>query len=286
MTMEFSVLYVVATPLGNLGDLTARAREVLCQVPWVAAEDTRHSALLLRHIGSAARLFAVHEHNEAAAADSVLARLAAGEAVALVTDAGTPAISDPGARLVARVRAAGAPVVPLPGPCAAIAALSVSGLAIDQWLFVGFLPSRAKARESELSRLAGLPCALVFYEAPHRILETATALVAGLGGARQVAVARELTKLFETVAVMPLAELEGWLAADTNRQRGEFVLIVEAAAVAADGEAAESLRVLHLLLEDGLSVRQATHLTQRLVGGAHKTLYDAALAWRATHDLP
>lgn len=279
-------MYVVATPLGNLGDLTARAREVLCQVPWVAAEDTRHSALLLRHIGSSARLFAVHEHNEAAAADSVLARLAAGEAVALVTDAGTPAISDPGARLVARVRAAGAPVVPLPGPCAAIAALSVSGLAIDQWLFAGFLPSRAKARDAELARLSALPCALVFYEAPHRILETATALVAALGGARQVAVARELTKLFETIAVMPLAELEAWFAADGNRQRGEFVLIVASPVLATDAGSVESMRVLHLLLADGLSVRQATHLAQQITGAAHKPLYEAALAWRSAHDIP
>jgi 16S rRNA (cytidine1402-2'-O)-methyltransferase len=172
MTEDPPVLYVVPTPLGHLGDFTQRAIEVLRQVPWVAAEDTRHSALLLRHYGCNARLLAAHEHNEESAAQQVIARLAGGESVALVVDAGTPGVSDPGARLVARVRAAGYRVVPLPGACAAIVALSAAGLGDARFVFYGFLPSKAGQRAEALRELARLPYALIFYEAPHRILET------------------------------------------------------------------------------------------------------------------
>ncbi|MDQ5914161.1 MAG: rRNA (cytidine1402-2-O)-methyltransferase, partial [Pseudomonadota bacterium] len=184
MTIESPALYVVATPLGNLGDLTTRAQEVLKAVPWVAAEDTRHSAPLLRHLGSPARMLPAHQHNEEAAALQVIDRLAAGESVALISDAGTPAVSDPGARLVARVREAGYKVIPLPGPCAAVAALSASGITAPHWLFYGFLPTKTKQREEVLRELAPAPHALVFYEAPHRILETVAALASTLGAER------------------------------------------------------------------------------------------------------
>lgn len=275
----YAALYVVATPLGNLGDLTARAADVLRAVPWVAAEDTRHSAPLLRHLGSPAKLLPAHEHNEEAAARQVIDRLAAGEAVALISDAGTPAISDPGARLVARVREAGYKVVPLPGPCAAVAALSASGIAAPHWLFHGFLPAKAKQREETLRELAALPAALVFYEAPHRILETVAALADAFGPARRLVIARELTKLFETVHACPLGEALAWLEADANRQKGEFVLIVDAPAAAA-GDDAEAERVLKLLLDDGLPVKQAAKLAHAITGAARNALYERALALR------
>ncbi len=277
MTKESSALYVVATPLGNLGDLTTRAAEVLRTVPWVAAEDTRHSAPLLRHLGSSARMLPAHEHNEEAAARQVIDRLAAGESVALISDAGTPAISDPGARLVARVREAGYKIVPLPGPCAAVAALSASGIAAAHWLFHGFLPTKAKQREESLRQLASLPLALVFYEAPHRILETVAALAATFGPQRRLVVARELTKLFETIHVCPLGEALAWLEADANQQKGEFVLIVDAPESVA-GDEAEAERVLALLLDEGLPVKQAAKLAHAITGAAKNALYERALA--------
>jgi 16S rRNA (cytidine1402-2'-O)-methyltransferase len=279
MTEESPALYVAATPLGNLGDLTARAAEVLRSVPWVAAEDTRHSAPLLRHLGATARLLPAHEHNEEAAAQQVIGRLAAGESVALISDAGTPAISDPGARLVARVREAGYRVVPLPGPCAAVAALSASGITAPHWLFHGFLPTKAKQREEVLRELAALPAALVFYEAPHRILETVAALAAVFGPARRLVIARELTKLFESIHACPLGEALAWLEGDANRQKGEFVLIVDAPAAAAD-DGAEGERVLRLLLDEGLPVKQAAKLAHAITGAPKNALYDRALALR------
>lgn len=279
MTEESPALYVAATPLGNLGDLTARAAEVLRSVPWVAAEDTRHSAPLLRHLGATARLLPAHEHNEEAAAQQVIGRLAAGESVALISDAGTPAISDPGARLVARVREAGYRVVPLPGPCAAVAALSASGITAPHWLFHGFLPTKAKQREEVLRELAALPAALVFYEAPHRILETVAALAAVFGSARRLVIARELTKLFESIHACPLGEALAWLEGDANRQKGEFVLIVDAPAAAAD-DGAEGERVLRLLLDEGLPVKQAAKLAHAITGAPKNALYDRALVLR------
>ncbi|MCK6407245.1 MAG: 16S rRNA (cytidine(1402)-2'-O)-methyltransferase [Rhodocyclaceae bacterium] len=279
MTEESPALYVVATPLGNLGDLSARATEVLRAVPWVAAEDTRHSAPLLRHIGSPARLLPAHEHNEEAAARQVIERLAAGESVALISDAGTPAVSDPGARIVGHVRAAGYRIVPLPGPCAAVTALSASGLTVPHWLFHGFLPAKAKQREETLRELAPQPAALVFYEAPHRILETMAALAATLGPVRRIVIARELTKLFETIHVCPLGEALAWLDTDPNRQRGEFVLIVDAPE-AEDGDQAEAGRVLKLLLDDGLPVKQAAKLAHAITGAPKNALYERALALR------
>ncbi len=276
MTEESPALYVVPTPLGNLGDMTQRAIDVLRSVQWVAAEDTRHSGPLLKHFGSNARLLAAHQHNEAGAAQQVISHLAAGESVALISDAGTPAVSDPGARLVSEVRAAGYRVVPLPGPCAAVAALSASGLMESHFLFYGFLPSRTKQREDALRELAGLPYALVFYEAPHRILETVVSLAAVFGQERTLVMARELTKLFETIHSCPLGEAHDWLLADANRQRGEFVLLLSGALVSGDDGEAE--RVLKLLLADGLPVKQAAKLAHAITGVGKNALYELALS--------
>ena len=279
MTEEFPALYVVPTPLGNLSDMTQRAIDVLRQVSWVAAEDTRHTAPLLKHYGSGARMLPAHEHNEEAAAQQVIGKLRDGESVALVSDAGTPAVSDPGARLVARVRAAGFRVVPLPGACAAVTALSASGLTEPHFLFYGFLPARNKQREDELSALAGLPYALVFYEAPHRILETVGSLAEVLGGGRTLVLARELTKLFETIHSCHLGEALEWLQADANRQRGEFVLLVSGAV--ASGDDGEGERVLKLLLDDGVSVKQAARLAHAITGAPKNAMYELALSLKA-----
>lgn len=279
MTIELSALYVVATPMGNLGDITRRAAEVLCAVPWVAAEDTRHSGPLLKHLGSAARMLPAHQHNEEAAAGRIIERLAEGESVALVSDAGTPAVSDPGARIVARVRAAGYKVIPLPGPSAVVTALSASGCQAPHFLFYGFLPPKAGQRREALGELVELPYALVFYEAPHRVLDTVADLAAVFGGERTLVVARELTKLFETVHALPLGEALAWFEADPNRQRGEFVLIVDgpvAAPAAGEGE-----RVLKVLLADGLSVKQAAKLAAAITGESKNDLYQRALALRS-----
>ena len=259
--------------------MTQRAIDVLRRVPWVAAEDTRHSAPLLKHYGSGARLLPAHEHNEEAAAQQVIGKLAAGESVALVSDAGTPAVSDPGARLVARVRAAGFRVIPLPGACAAVTALSASGLAEPHFLFYGFLPAKTKQREDELRVLVDLPYALVFYEAPHRILDTVESLARVLGGERTLVFARELTKLFETIHSCPLSEAFAWLQADANQQRGEFVLLVSGAAAADD--AGDSERVLKLLLDDGISVKQAARLAHAITGAPKNAMYELALSLKA-----
>jgi 16S rRNA (cytidine1402-2'-O)-methyltransferase len=283
MTEDSPALYVVPTPLGNLSDMTPRAVDVLRRVAWVACEDTRHSASLLRHFGVSARLLAAHEHNEEAAAQQIVARLNEGESVALVCDAGTPAVSDPGARLVARVREAGFPVVPLPGPCAAITALSASGLTEPHFLFYGFLPAKAGQRETALRELAGMPFALyalVFYEAPHRIVETVGSLLSVFGPQRTLVFARELTKLFETVHVCPLGEAPGWLEADANRQRGEFALIVSGAAPSSSAGEEEGERVLKLLLDEGLPVKQAAKLAHAITGAAKNAMYDRALQLR------
>ena len=256
--------------------MTQRAIEILRQVSWVAAEDTRHSAPLLKHYGSSARLLPAHEHNEEAAAQQVIARLSEGESVALVSDAGTPAVSDPGARLVARVRAAGFRVVPLPGACAAITALSASGLVESHFLFYGFLPPKPRQREEALRELTTLPYALVFYEAPHRILETVVSLALVFGERRTLIMARELTKLFETIHSCPLGEALAWLEADANRQRGEFVLLVSGAPEATDD--GEGERVLRLLLAEGLPVKQAAKLVHAITGAGKNAMYELALS--------
>ena len=258
MTEESAVLYVVPTPLGNLADLTRRAEEVLRTVPWIAAEDTRHSGPLL---------------NEAAV--RIIEKLHAGESVALISDAGTPGISDPGARIVAAVRAAGCKVIPLPGPCAATTALAASGLLDEHFLFYGFLPSKGGQRRQALEGLREYPCALVFYEAPHRVLETVEDM-ATVFGDRTLVIARELTKLFESIHSLPLTAALDWLKADSNRQRGEFVLMLSGASPEADS--GEGERVLKLMLAEGLPVKQAAKLASQITGMAKNTLYERALA--------
>lgn len=276
MTKQLAPLYVVPTPLGNLKDISERAREILCTVPWVAAEDTRHTGPFLKQLGSSARLLAAHEHNELGAAEQILKHLEAGEAVALVSDAGTPAISDPGARIVARVRDEGGKIIPLPGPCAAVTALSASGLEGDHWLFYGFLPPKSGQRQKALNTVKELPYLLVFYEAPHRILDTLADLKLVLGGDRTLVIARELTKLFETIQSMPLADAAAWVEADANQQKGEFVLLVSGAVAGQNNLEAE--RVLRLLLAEKLPVRQAASLTAAITGASKNALYEQALA--------
>ena len=274
MMEESAALYVVPTPLGNMSDLTRRAEEILRTVPWVAAEDTRHSGPLLKQLGAVARTIPAHQHNEHEAAAKIVEKLQAGEAVALISDAGTPGISDPGARIVAAVRAAGCKVIPLPGPCAATTALSGSGLLDEHFLFYGFLPSKGGQRRQILDDLREYPCALVFYEAPHRVLETVADLASVLGE-RTLVIGRELTKLFESIHSCPLGEALDWLKGDPNRQRGEFVLMVSGAP--ADAEDGEGERVLKLLLADGLPVKQAAKLASVITGAAKNALYERAL---------
>ncbi len=270
-------LYVVATPIGNLRDLGLRALDVLSSVDVIAAEDTRNSGHLLTHHGiSANRLMALHQHNERGAAEKVIALLAQGQSVALVTDAGTPAVSDPGALLVADVRAAGYRVIPIPGANAALAALSASGLPAPHFLFYGFLPNKSAARSRALQDLADLPYTLVFYEAPHRILECVADLHSVYGDERQIVFAREITKLFESIHRCTLAEAMDWLNADPNNQRGEFVLLVSGAVAQEEGLDAEAERVLSLLLKE-LPLKQAVQLAVQITGAGRNELYPRAL---------
>jgi 16S rRNA (cytidine1402-2'-O)-methyltransferase len=277
-------LYVVATPIGNLGDITLRALETLKAVDRVAAEDTRVSGQLLAHFNISRPLVSIREHNERVAAEKVVAWVAAGEAVAYVSDAGTPAVSDPGARLVAAVRDAGLAVVPVPGVSAATTALSAAGVESGAWLFHGFLPPKPGARRAQLQSLATLPCALVFYEAPHRIEETLADMAEVLDSARRVTLARELTKKFESIVTLPLREAPAWLAADPNHVRGEFVVIVHepATAVAID---AEAMRVLDIL-QGALPPTLAAKLASQITGRSKAELYKMALALKPREQDP
>jgi 16S rRNA (cytidine1402-2'-O)-methyltransferase len=271
-------LYVVATPIGNLHDVTLRALDVLKAVALVAAEDTRVTAGLFARYGIATPLAALHAHNERSVIQRMLNVLAAGKSLALVSDAGTPAICDPGAHLVAAVRAAGHRVVPVPGASALTAALSAAGFAAPQFLFLGFLPQRAAERRRALAALRALPYTLVFYEAPHRIGAALADMRDVLGSGRRVVIARELTKLFETIHACTLGEAPAWLAADAHQSKGEFVLIVEAAGEPeVDAEAAR--RVLEPLLEE-LPLRQAVALATRITGTKRNELYALALKLR------
>lgn len=270
-------LYVVATPIGNLRDISLRALDVLASADVIAAEDTRNSAHLLTHYGIAAnRLMALHQHNERGAAEKVIALLAQGRSVALASDAGTPAVSDPGALLVEAVRAAGHRVIPVPGANAALAALSAAGLAAPHFLFYGFLPIKSAARCRELQCLAPLSFTLVFYEAPHRILECVADLQGVFGGERQIVFAREITKLFESIHRCTLAEAMDWLNADPNNQRGEFVLLVSGAPPRQEGLDAETERTLEVLLQD-LPLKQAVRLAAKISGAGKNELYQRAL---------
>jgi len=276
-----SALYVVATPIGNLKDISQRALAVLAGVDVVAAEDKRNTAHLLSHHGiHATQLIAVHQHNERGAAEKIISFIKDGLSVAFVSDAGTPAVSDPGAILVQMVAAAGLRVVPIPGACAAITALSVSGFNEAHFLFYGFLPNKSAARRGALQTLASYPYTLVFYEAPHRILECVTDLNAVLGDEREIVFAREVTKLFETIHRCNLGAALGWLNSDSNNQRGEFVLLISAATTEKTGLDLASERTLTLLL-DALPLKQAVQLAVQISGGNRNELYQRALALKS-----
>ena len=271
-------LYVVATPIGNRGDMGARAVEVLKSVDRIAAEDTRHSRPLLESLGVRRPMAALHEHNEREQAERLVERLRAGESIALISDAGTPLISDPGFNLVRAAREAGVPVVTVPGPSALVAALSVAGLPTDRFVFEGFLQARAVARRERLKALADEPRTLVFYESSHRIAESLADMRDLFGPEREAVVARELTKAFEQVEGGTLEKLADWILADPNRRRGEFVVLVRGAErAAAEGVGAEALRVLEILLAE-LPLAKAAALAAQITGSRRKALYQAGLA--------
>ncbi|ANI13534.1 16S rRNA (cytidine(1402)-2'-O)-methyltransferase [Pseudomonas citronellolis] len=279
--MSLGTLYVVATPIGNLDDISARALRTLREVALIAAEDTRHSIRLLQHFGIETPLAACHEHNEREQGGRFITRLLAGDDVALVSDAGTPLISDPGYHLVRQARAAGIRVVPVPGACALIAGLSAAGLPSDRFVFEGFLPAKTAGRKARLEALREEPRTLIFYEAPHRILECIQDMVEVFGEARQAVLARELTKTFETLKGLPLGELRDWVAADANQQRGECVLLLAGwESPEEEGIDAESLRVLDLLLAE-LPVKRAAALAAEITGVRKNLLYQAALERKA-----
>ncbi len=272
--MKPGPLYVVATPIGNLADMTPRAVEVLKQVGRIAAEDTRHSAGLLRHFAISTSLFALHEHNERAISAEVIGRLQQGEDIALISDAGTPLVSDPGFPLVRLAHEAGLRVVPVPGASALIAALSAAGLPTDRFVFEGFLPPKAGTRRNLLATLRDERRTLIFYEAPHRVLECLEDLTAVFGPDRLAVLARELTKTFETIRRAPLGELLEFVRADSDQQRGEVVLLVEGApAPAADGLDDEARRIAGILAAE-LPVKQAAALAAQISGAKKNQIYE------------
>ena len=268
-------LYVVATPIGNLADASPRALATLREAELLACEDTRTTRTLLARHGIERPAVALHAHNERAATAKLLAALREGRSVALVTDAGTPGVSDPGALLVAEAHRAGIRVVPVPGPSAAVAAYSAAGFAADRFVFAGFLPAKPAARRKALESL-DLPWPVILYEAPHRVLETARDLLQQLGGEREIVIARELTKKFEEVARLPLAEAPAWLQAHAHRQQGEFVLVLGPGAEKA-GDAELAARVLDALLES-LPASEAARVAARITGAPRNALYKLALA--------
>ncbi len=272
VTTQTGTLYVVATPIGNLGDLSSRAREVLAAVAAICAEDTRHSRQLLAQFGIERPLIALHEHNEAEACWPLVERLRAGDSLALISDAGTPLVSDPGYRLVRAVREAGLRVSPIPGACAAIAALSVAGLPSDRFCFEGFLPAKASARREALRGLASEPRTLVFYESAHRIEEALDDLIVCFGGEREAVLARELTKVFETTLGDTLASIAERVRADDNQRKGEFVLVVRGAADDQSARLLEGQRI-YALLSEHLKPSLAAKLAADLSGAPRKALY-------------
>lgn len=270
-------LYVVATPIGNLGDMVPRAVETLQTVALIAAEDTRHSSRLLSHFDIKTPCIAYHDHSDEQRTEQLIARMHAGDSIALISDAGTPLVSDPGYRLVRSARQAGIQVVPIPGACAMIAALSAAGLPSDRFAFEGFLPAKQVARCTQLQNLAADPRTLIFYEAPHRILETLQDMAQVFGPEREVVMARELTKTFETIKGDKVADLAAWVAADTNQQRGEIVLLVHGAPKP-ENEAMTpaQMHTMKVLLEE-LPVKQAASIGAKLTGLKKNFLYDWAL---------
>ncbi|TLM76915.1 16S rRNA (cytidine(1402)-2'-O)-methyltransferase [Microbulbifer harenosus] len=277
MGLDKAVLYIVATPIGNLADMVPRAVEVLQSADLVAAEDTRHSQRLFSHFSIDTPLVAYHDHSDDQRTAKILERLEQGQVVALISDAGTPLISDPGYRLVREARERGFAVVPIPGPCAFVAALSAAGLPSDRFTFEGFLPAKPLAREKALQSLAGETRTMVFYEAPHRVLDTLEAMRQIFGDTREAVIARELTKAFETIQLLPLAELVEWVRADSNQQRGEIVLLVRGADATKAAELdAESERVMKLLLAE-LPPKRAAAVAAEITGVNKKLLYNWSL---------
>ena len=275
--MSKGVLYIVATPLGNLGDMTPRAVETLAQVQVIAAEDTRHSLPLLRHFGIVTPCIALHDHNERERSAELIIRLQAGESIALISDAGTPLISDPGYHLVRAVREQGVRVVPIPGPSALIAALSVSGLPTDRFIFEGFLPAKSAARQQRLEALRIEARTMIFFESGHRITESLNDMAHVLGLERLGVVARELTKIFETIQGDTLGGLCQWVQADPHQQKGEFVVLVQGAARVEDAETdVEADRIVRILLKE-LPVKQAASLAAKITGQKKNFLYSRAL---------
>jgi 16S rRNA (cytidine1402-2'-O)-methyltransferase len=271
-------LYVVATPIGNLGDLSARARDVLGSVTVIAAEDTRHTGQLLHGCGIATPMMSLHEHNESRKIGELVTRLIAGETVALVSDAGTPLVSDPGFELVEAARRAAVPVLAVPGPCAAIAALSIAGLPTTRFAFEGFLPAKTSARRRDLEALAREPRTLVFYEAPHRLTEVLADMSTMFGGERPAAIARELTKRFESVYAGTLRELHEQAARDPDMSRGELVIVVAGSGEPAESQSAlDTERLLRALLDE-LPPAQAAKIAARISGLKRSELYERALA--------
>ncbi|WP_416141000.1 16S rRNA (cytidine(1402)-2'-O)-methyltransferase [Marinimicrobium sp. C6131] len=276
-TATAGVLYVVATPIGNLADMVPRAVEILQSVALIAAEDTRHSARLLSHFSISTPCVAYHDHTEIERTAKILDRVEAGESVALISDAGTPLVSDPGYRLVRTARERGLTVVPVPGACALVAALSASGLPSDRFSFEGFPPAKASARRQWLEALSGESRTLIFYEAPHRVLASLDTMAEVFGGDREAVIARELTKTFETIRLAPLAELVEFVRADSNQQRGEIVLMVAGASTRLESALdAEAERVMGILLEE-LPVKQAAALGAKITGVKKNALYQWAL---------
>ncbi len=277
VSIEAGILYVVATPIGNLGDLSPRAVEVLQKVDRIAAEDTRHSAALMRHFAIDTPMLSLHEHNERQKSQLLLERLQQGESIALISDAGTPLISDPGYVLVREAQVAGLRVVPIPGPSALIAALSASGLPTDRFCFEGFLAAKSGARRKQLAALREEPRTLAFYESPHRIVDTLTDMAEVFGVEREAVMARELTKTFETIRHAPLGALLSWVESDGNQQKGEFVLLVRGAMSDSSELDSESRRIAGVLAEE-LPLKQAAALAARISGEKKNAIYKYLLA--------
>lgn len=277
--MKQASLYIVATPIGNRADISQRAIEVLSEVDLIAAEDTRHSGQLLQYYNISRPMLAYHDHNEAQQTERILQRLLEGKSVALISDAGTPLMSDPGYRLVKAAQQAGIPVSPVPGPCAAIAALSASGLATDQFYFVGFPPSKSTARKKFFHTLSHYAATLVFYESSHRIVDSIRDMLEVFGESRVVVMARELTKKFETIRQSSLPELLQWVESDSNQQKGEFVLLLEGDKRTEESEGL-NMELDHMLkvLMDELPVKQASQLVARITGLKKNQVYKRGVA--------
>lgn len=279
--VEKGVLYVVATPIGNLADITERAINVLAQVDWIAAEDTRHSAKLLQHLAIHKPLISLHEHNEISRVETLLNRLRQGESGALISDAGTPLISDPGYHLVRHLRAEGVAVCPIPGPSALITALSVAGLPTDRFCYEGFLPAKSAKRLTELKSLAQVSHTMVFYESPHRVLETLSAMIEAWGPEREICIAREMTKQFEQFVSKPLAQALAYFETHPDKVRGEFVLVVAGVKPVLDCDEAQWDGLISLLLAQALPVKQIAEIVAQYFAVKKNAVYSRVLALKA-----